>query len=226
LIGNGKTTNRDAIGARLTLSRSSEPQVKQIRSVHAGNGFLAQSSAWTHFGLGLGQAADDLNLSVKWPGGDSETFSGLKAGARYTITQDEGRPGVPSLASSSAVPRIAQQTRQESPDPGMSGFWVANQVPFPVLTCTDNKGATRSTTDFLGKPVLINLWATWCALCIEELGVFAKHAEELRAQGATILALNVDGLAVDGSAASAANAACSRPSGSSRPLRCVTARAW
>ena len=32
LIGNGKTTNRDAIGARLTLWRSSEPQLKQIRT--------------------------------------------------------------------------------------------------------------------------------------------------------------------------------------------------
>jgi tetratricopeptide (TPR) repeat protein len=38
------------------------------------------------------------------------------------------------------------------------------------------------------------------------LGVFGKHSEALRAQGATILALNVDGLAVDGSAASEANA--------------------
>ncbi len=132
LIGNGKTTNRDAIGARLTLSRSSEPRIKQIRTVHAGDGFLAQSSAWTHFGLG--QATDDLNLSVTWPGGGTETFTRLKAGARYTITQDEGRPGGPSLASSSAVPKIAQKTRQESPDRGMRGFWVANQVPFPILT--------------------------------------------------------------------------------------------
>lgn len=204
LIGNGKTTNRDAIGARLTLSRSSEPQFKQIRTIHAGDGFLAQSSAWTHFGLG--RATTDLNLSVKWPGGGTETFSGLKAGARYTITQDEGRRSVVAMASSSAVPKIAQQTRPESSELGMSGFWVANPVPFPVLTCTDNKGATRSTTDFLGKPVLINLWATWCVPCIEELAVFAKHADALRAQGATILALNVDGLAVDGSAAAGANA--------------------
>jgi tetratricopeptide (TPR) repeat protein len=204
LIGNGKTTNRDAIGARLTLSKSSEPQFRQIRTVRAGNGFLAQSSAWTHFGLG--QSTDGLNLSIKWPGGGSETFSGLKAGGRYTITQEDDRRSVVSIASSSTVPKIVRKTRQESPDPGTSGFWVANQVPFPVLTCTDNKGATRSTTDFLGKPVLINLWATWSAPCIKELSVFGKHAEALRAQGATVLALNVDGLAVDGTAAPAANA--------------------
>jgi tetratricopeptide (TPR) repeat protein/peroxiredoxin len=205
LIGNGKTTNRDAIGARLTLSRSSEPQINQIRTVHAGDGFLAQSSAWTHFGLG--QTTGDLNLSVRWPGGGTETFSGLKANSRYTITQGDSRSGTPTLAASSTVPKITQEARPESQNPTKSGFWVANRVPFPLLTFTDNKGATHSTTEFLGKPVLINLWATWCVPCIEELGDFAKHADALQAQGATILALNVDGLTLAGSATRGANAA-------------------
>ncbi len=203
LIGNGKTTNRDAIGARLTLLRNSDSQYKQIRTVHAGDGFLAQSSAWSHFGLG--EAIDDLQLSVRWPGGGTESFSGLRAGARYTITQDQGKIGAPMLASSAAPMRVLK-TAPESPDSGKSGFWVANQVPFPELACTDYKGVARSTTDFLGKPVLINLWATWCMPCLEELSVFGKHAEALRSQGATILALNVDGLAVDGAAAAGGDA--------------------
>ena len=204
LVGNGTTTNRDAIGARLTLWSSSEPQMKQIRTVHAGDGFLAQSTAWTHFGLG--PSTGDLNLSVSWPGGGTKSYLGLKAGTRYTISQDAGRPSVSSLTSSSARPKIAAPTGQQENDRDMAGFWVANQVPFPALTYTDSKGASRSTTDFLGKPVLINLWATWCAPCIEELGVFAKHADTLRAHGATILALNVDGLAVNGSSATGTNA--------------------
>ena len=82
LIGNGTTTNRDAIGARLTLSHGG---VRQIRTVRAGDGFLAQSSAWTHFGLG--SSREGLQLSVRWPGGETENFSALQAGARYTIRQ-------------------------------------------------------------------------------------------------------------------------------------------
>ncbi len=201
LIGNGRTTNRDAIGARVTLWPTSSPQVKQIRTVHAGDGFLSQSSARIHFGLG--PLTEDLCLSIKWPGGDTELFSGMKAGALYTITQGQGKAGEPWLAS--AAPRTEAKAGPPSPDPpSMGGFWVANRVPFPELSYTDGKGTARSTTDFLGQPVLINLWATWCAPCLKELGVFGQQGEALRTLGATILALNVDGLSVDGSAASGA----------------------
>jgi thiol-disulfide isomerase/thioredoxin len=200
LIGNGTTTNRDAIGARLTLWRSSEPQLKQIRTVHAGDGFLSQSSAWTHFGLG--QSAEDLQLAIAWPGGGTETFSNFKANTRYTITQGRGKLDV----ASSPSPTISEKA---GPDPagdaGQSGFWVANRVPFPQLSYSDDTGSIRSTTDFLGKPVLINLWATWCAPCLEELSVLGKQSEALRSHDATVLALNVDSLAVDRGAAPKAN---------------------
>lgn len=44
----------------------------------------------------------------------------------------------------------------------------------------------------------MNLWATWCAPCLGELRELGEHADELRSMGATVLALNVDGLNVDG----------------------------
>jgi tetratricopeptide (TPR) repeat protein len=201
LIGNGKTTNRNAIGARLTLWPSSAPQLKQIRTVRAGDGFLSQSSAWAHFGLA--QTTEILHLTIAWPGGETESLTDLNPNAHYVVTQGQGPRAIPVPAAKAVVRKAAEEPPE---DPGAGGFWVANRVPFPQLTYTDATGAIRSTTDFQGKPVLVNLWATWCAPCLEELGVFARQADGLRARGATVLALNVDGLAVDKSAAPAANA--------------------
>ena len=198
LRGNNKTTNGDAIGARLTLAGSSRSQPKQIRTVRAGDGFLTQSTAWTHFGLG--RATEDLKLTVAWPGGSTETFSGLKPNTHYVITQDQGvvpwRPRPVHAKNRSPSPN-----KRSDADPGTKGLWIANRLPFPKLTYSDDQGRMHTTTELLGAPVLVNLWATWCAPCLEELTVLSQNKASIRSHGATVLALNVDGLALDGTTA-------------------------
>ncbi|MCK0128962.1 TlpA disulfide reductase family protein [Erythrobacter sp. F6033] len=39
----------------------------------------------------------------------------------------------------------------------------------PELTFRDPSGATLNTADLKGTPVLLNLWATWCAPCVIEM---------------------------------------------------------
>ncbi len=42
-------------------------------------------------------------------------------------------------------------------------------TPAPAVLFEDPAGEPASIADFRGKPVLLNLWATWCAPCIVEM---------------------------------------------------------
>jgi cytochrome c biogenesis protein CcmG, thiol:disulfide interchange protein DsbE len=52
----------------------------------------------------------------------------------------------------------------------------------PELTLTDLHGATHSLRDYRGQVVLVNLWATWCPPCKEEMptleAYYNKHAKD------------------------------------------------
>ncbi|WP_293968803.1 TlpA disulfide reductase family protein [Sphingomonas sp.] len=51
----------------------------------------------------------------------------------------------------------------------------APKAPFEDLAA-DN--AEKTIADFKGKPVLVNLWATWCVPCVKELPTLAKLGAE------------------------------------------------
>jgi hypothetical protein len=61
----GTTSNRDAIGARVTLKTGSGTTL--IREVEGGNGYAGQSTRRIHFGLGPDTTIE--SLEIRWPGG-------------------------------------------------------------------------------------------------------------------------------------------------------------
>ena len=49
----------------------------------------------------------------------------------------------------------------------------------PTTTFANPDGGTTDIASFAGKPVLLNLWATWCAPCVKELPTIeALEAEQ------------------------------------------------
>lgn len=69
-----------------------------------------------------------------------------------------------------------------------SGGDALADVPF---TATD--GAAASLSTFRGTPIVVNLWATWCAPCVKEMPAFDEVATEQAAQpsGVRIIGVNV-----------------------------------
>ena len=52
--------------------------------------------------------------------------------------------------------------------------------PAPDAVFHDPDGGDISLADFRGVPVLVNLWATWCAPCVKELPTLEKLERSAR----------------------------------------------
>ncbi|MBA7504253.1 Thiol-disulfide oxidoreductase ResA [subsurface metagenome] len=52
-------------------------------------------------------------------------------------------------------------------------------------------GQLISLSDFRGKPVLINFWATWCTFCRDEMPYLQQIYEEWSDKGLVVLTINI-----------------------------------
>ena len=64
--------------------------------------------------------------------------------------------------------------------------------PAPAYAATALGGAERSLGDLRGKVVLLNVWATWCAPCREEIPYLQSLYERNAARGFEIVGVSVD----------------------------------
>ena len=78
----GTISNRDGIGARVTIDIDGK---SQIREVSSGRSNMGQNMKSVHFGLGPEKIVD--NLIIKWPSGTIQTLSNIKADQRLVVTE-------------------------------------------------------------------------------------------------------------------------------------------
>jgi hypothetical protein len=86
LAGNGKTSNRDAIGAKLELKAGGHSCRRQL---FPAKSYLSSVELPMTFGLGELDHADELNIT--WTGGKVTSLKNLKADRSYRIAEDEGQ---------------------------------------------------------------------------------------------------------------------------------------
>ncbi len=64
--------------------------------------------------------------------------------------------------------------------------------PSPQFSYQDIKGKKISLDDFKGKLVYIDVWATWCGPCIQEIPALKKLKEDYKSKNVEIISISID----------------------------------
>lgn len=150
------TGHYEAIGATVSVE-SAGRRTAQVLS--RGSGYASCQVPELIFGLGSEPAAKTV-AEVRWPGGAVERFEGLAPGSRALLIEGSGEP-----LPIEAKPRPL-------PDPLPTGLRIAVGDKVPAFLALDGDGE-QVTVDLAalggGKPIYLNLWASYCVPCIAEL---------------------------------------------------------
>lgn len=65
-------------------------------------------------------------------------------------------------------------------------------LQLPDLAFEDSEGKTRKLSEWRGRTVLVNLWATWCVPCRKEMPALDKLQETLGSKDFEVVAVNID----------------------------------
>lgn len=206
----GHKSNRDAIGASVTITTAHGQQTKFLQ---AGSGFLSQHTKELFFGLG--NSREPVQVTVRWPSGKMQHFSKAPAGHRIEIEEGvghfkampftavaavEARPGggrrslFPNdSAFPPSSPSSAMRTAQSASSlPADFATWLIAPLAPPDFSLPDLAGRVHTLSAYHGNPVLLTFWETQTPVCLEQLRDFQTHYGRWQANGVQLLAVSVD----------------------------------
>ncbi|MDF1729693.1 MAG: tetratricopeptide repeat protein, partial [Sulfitobacter sp.] len=198
----GRSAEHTTVGARLTVRDVQESGPSWIRTLRAGEGYLAQSSAWLHVG---GGDTAQVQVQVRWPSGEVSDYGIVSAGSSRVLVEGEtesrewirpepnsqagtssGRPGVNPAAGDAAGGKAGRVV-------------LAAPLPLPQLAVTTKSGknavlggVAESLHGQERAPMILLLWSPDCAPCLKELAAWSEAREAIRSSGLSVLALRLD----------------------------------
>ena len=185
----GKTSNRDAIGAAVTVETESR---HQTRLLQAGSGFLAQHSKELFFGLG--EAKGPVSATIRWPSGLEQHLRDLPLNHRVWV--EEGSP--PSRVEPFKTPTAGAASTKTTlvseavAPPDSAETWLLAPIAAPEFSLPDFAGRIETLSARRGKVTLLHFCSAASAGCERELAELNQSYERWAKEGLQLLAVNVD----------------------------------
>jgi tetratricopeptide (TPR) repeat protein len=195
----GKSSNRDAIGAAVTVASELGQQTRRLQ---AGSGFLAQHSKELFFGLG--SAKGPVEAAIRWPNGLVQNLSGLPVNRRVWVEEGSTATHMEPFKASSAVTTsrtpAAVQEREANPD--SEETWLLVPLAAPDFSLPDLAGKVETLSARRGKRTLVHFWSAASANCAKQVMDLNEFYTGGAGDGLQMLTINVN----EGSAADAESA--------------------
>lgn len=109
----------------------------------------------------------------------------------YAMKPQDGKEAAVNPACASAAAKAARLRPLVHGEIAALSLASAPQ-PLPDLKFKGPDGAEIALTDFKGREVLLNLWATWCAPCRQEMPSLDRLQGALGSKDFAVVAVNID----------------------------------
>jgi hypothetical protein len=90
----GTRSNRDSIGAKVTVTAGGRHYVQEVRS---GSSYISNNDMRLHFGLGSSDRV--THITVRWQNGETEEFPGVATDRFISLTEGAGKSSAPPGAA-------------------------------------------------------------------------------------------------------------------------------
>jgi thiol-disulfide isomerase/thioredoxin len=130
-------------------------------------------------------------LGLATAGCDKRSEGGVQAGGvAGGVAAGAGNASAPTSGEVPPAPGGGQKAELEGATGRVDRSQKGAQAPDLIFTGPDGKDVTLA--DFRGKPVLVNLWATWCGPCVAEMPTLDQAAADHARDGLVVLAVSQD----------------------------------
>jgi tetratricopeptide (TPR) repeat protein len=216
----GRASNRDAIGAIITIEAGANRQKKFIS---AGSGFASQHTKELFFGLG--ETSKPISISVRWPTGVVAHYENVPINQRVEI--EEGAKQFKTTPYQSKL-SITETSIDKAPKVELNhsiatttvSTWLIAPLFGPDLKLADIKGQMHQLSALSGQAVLLTFFRIDCGDGRRQLEDIQKASTTLASAGILVIAVDMNSTADQNAIEEFA-----RSAGTAFPILCADDRA-